>query len=182
VALASSLTALVFQIWPGLRPDPRAQVGGAVSVFAVEPDVTQDAFLQAISFSTAEWDRKRTAYVRAHCTGQNTRTCAHSVLGQLGEQIDVQTSVAGFKWRSIGIRASLYYANNRRRDPALNNVNVAGEQLDAPSDSAVIPIWMPCPENATKTYFARVELFDSRDDVLLAVGDSKPFRPSGCYH
>lgn len=180
VALASSGTALFFEIWPGLRPDPRTDLGGTVSVFAVEPHVSQRAFLQTISFSPAELRRKENAYVVARCGPRPRDRCGKHALSQPGEVVYARTTVRGFKWRSIGIRASIYYANSERRDPQLDNKDVAGERVDAPSDSAVVPIWMPCPENSTRTYFARIELYDSPDDLLLGIADSKHFRASGC--
>jgi hypothetical protein len=78
------------------------------------------------------------------------------------------------------LRLSLYVAATRRRVAGASDVEVARERLDAPSDRAVVPVWLICPPRRAAKYFVRVELYHRGDDVLLAVADSKPFVAQSC--
>jgi hypothetical protein len=94
-----------------------------------------------------------------------------------GERIYVRALIEGFKSREISMRLSLYGARTRTRIPEINNVDVASQQLDAPSDRSVVPVWLVCPPDPTRRYFVRVELYHHGDSALLAVGDSRHFTP-----
>jgi hypothetical protein len=168
VALTSSLITLIFELWPGLRPDPRTTLGADVSVFAIDPGVTYGAYLQRLSFSPSDFDGR----LAAAC-GQSRR-CGRLKLR--GEEVYVRTIVDGFKRRSISMRLSLYNAATHTRVQGASDVDVANERLSSPSDRAVVPVWLICPPDASGRYFVRVELYHRGDDVLLAVGDSTPFR------
>ena len=167
VALVSSLTGIVFDLWPELRPDPRTRLAGDVSIFAVDPGVTYGEYLERTSFSDED-RRRRIALV---CNGRQ-------MCGQLslrGEQVYIETTVEGFKRRAVVLRLSLYVAATQRRVAGVSDVEVARERLDAPSDRAVVPVWLICPPARSAKSFVRVELYHRGDDVLLAVADSKPF-------
>jgi hypothetical protein len=166
-ALGSSLVALVFELWPGLKPDPRTKLGADVSVFAVDPRVSYGAFLQRLSFSDADL-RSR---ISAACG--TPKPCGR--LNLPGEEAYVQTTVEGFKRRSVALRLSLYNAASQTRVAGASDVDVAKERLAAPSDQSVIPVWIVCPPKRGGRYFIRVELYHSGDHVLLAVADSRRF-------
>jgi hypothetical protein len=172
VALASGLTGLVFDLWPGLKPDPRTKLSGEVSVFAVDPSVSYGEYLKRTSFSDTEFQRRSLQV----CDGR--RTCNRLALP--GEQIYINTTVEGFKRRAVILRLSLYRAATHRRVAGISDVDVARENLDAPTDRAVVPVWLICPPQPWARYFVRVELYHRGDNVLLAVGDSKPFK-ARCY-
>jgi hypothetical protein len=170
VALASSLVALVFDLRPDLRGDPRTLLGASVSVFAVDPGVSYGQYLADASISDNELRRSRAIACKGkqHCAG---------LMAAPGLRIYVTTNVQGFKSRGITMRLSLYDAATMRRVEGESNVTVATEQLDSPSDRHVIPVWVACPGDATRRYFARFELYHNGDGILLAVGDSPKFRP-----
>jgi hypothetical protein len=166
VAFASSAVALVFTLWPGLRPDPRDRLGAELSVFAVDPNVTYREWLTARSSFSEEEAEERLAAAQEQTPG---------LLRVRGEVAYVRTHVEGFKRRSVAMRASLYERASQARVEGVSNVEVAMQQLDAPSDEAVVPVWLPCPPEAGRSYFVRVELYHRGDNVLLAVADSRPF-------
>jgi hypothetical protein len=168
VALTSSLATLIFELWPGLRPDPRVKLGADVSVFAIDPGVTYGVYLERLSFSPSE------LHTRLAAACGSTRRCGR--LGLRGEEVYVRTTVDGFKRRSISMRLSLYNAATHTRVQGASNVDVANERLSSPSDRAVVPVWLICPPDVSRRYFVRVELYHRGDDVLLAVGDSRSFR------
>jgi hypothetical protein len=170
IAMASSLTALTYELFPGIKPDPRTSLGANVSVFAVEPGLSQDQYLQRLASSDNDLGKLE----RDACKG--AARCG--ALDLPGEQVYVQTDVEGFKRKDVLMRASLYNARTRVREQNLTQI-VARESLQSPSDRAVVPIWMPCPDDNSNAYFVRIELFHQGDHVLLAVNDSKPF-PGRC--
>jgi len=180
LALASSTVAIVFELWPGLKPDPRTTLGAEVSIFAVDPGVTEGDFLRRTTLSAVDFERRKTAWLRASCGDQATTKACRRVLQIPGEEVYVRTTVEGFKRRSIALRVSIYDAVTHQRERGVSDVDVTRLRLQAPTDTAVVPIWVLCPQDRTRTYFVRVELYHSGDDVLLAVADSKPFRPRRC--
>jgi hypothetical protein len=168
VALTSSVITLIFELWPGLKPDPRTNLGADVAIFAIDPGVTYGGYLERLSFTPAD----RRARLKAACGA--SRRCGRLKLH--GEEVYVRTTVDGFKRRSISMRLSLYNAGTHTRVEGASDVDVAKERLSSPSDRAVVPVWLICPPGASRRYFVRVELYHRGDDVLLAVGDSRVFR------
>ena len=165
VAFASSAVALVFTLLPGLKPDPREQLGADISVVAVDPNVTYREWITTrSSFSESEAE-KRLQQATAQTPG---------LLRVRGEVAYVRMQVKGFKRRSVAMRASMYEGWSHVRVEGASNIQVGTQQLDAPSDQAVVPIWLPCPPESGKKYFVRIELYHRGDDVLLAMADSKP--------
>jgi len=180
VALASSVVAIVFERWPGLKPDPPTTLGASCPVFAVDPGVTEDEFLHRTTLSKDDYERRKATWLRASCGEAATEETCGGVLRIPGEEVYVRTTVQGFKRRSIAMRVSLYDAASKQREPGVSNVDVTRLRLQAPTDTAVVPIWVLCPQDRRRAYFVRVELYHSGDDVLLAVADSKPFKPRRC--
>jgi hypothetical protein len=168
VALGSSISALVFTLWPSLRPDPRDELGASVGVFAVDPNVSYRTYLERTTFEPGDLARRE----RAACGGTRANC---GFLNLPGEQVYVETMVKGFKRRAVVLRLSLYKFPSRERVEGASAVEVARQHLDAPTDSAVVPVWLLCPPERRGSYFVRVELYHRGDDLLLAVADSKPF-------
>jgi hypothetical protein len=166
VAMASSLVALVFTLWPGLRPDPRDRLGAEVSVFAVDPNVSYREWISARSSFSGDEAVERLQEARVQTPG---------LLRVRGEVAYVRMQVEGFKRRSVAMRVSLYDGGTNRRVEGASNIEVGSQQLEAPSDRAVVPVWLPCPPVPGRKYFVRVELYHAGDNVLLAVADSRPF-------
>jgi hypothetical protein len=172
VALASSILALVFELWPGLRPDPRVRLGGAVSVFAVDPGVSYGEHLRRVSRSSAA----------SGDTNADGQANGEASLKRVGEEVYARTTIEGFKRRSISMRVSMYEAATRVRVPTLSDIGVAETGLQAPSDTFVVQLWVPCPRENGKRYFVQIEVYHRGDHVLLAVADSKRFSASGCWN
>jgi hypothetical protein len=166
VAMASSLAALVFTLWPGLRPDPRDRLGAEVSVFAVDPNVTYREWITARSSFSGDEAEARLREARLQTPG---------LLRVRGEVAYVRMEVEGFKRRSVAMRVSLYEGWSNRRVEGASNIEVGSQELEAPSDRAVVPVWLPCPPEPGRKYYVRVELYHAGDNVLLAVADSEPF-------
>lgn len=160
IALFSSAVALVFTLWPGLRPDPRTNHEAEVSVFAVERAVTYGDYLE-----------------RTSPTGGPTRQGAKGIDHDLpGQVVYVSARVLGFKRSSVMLRWSAYDARTEMRLPseALGGVPDVERTLETPTDRFVQPVYVYPLFGPTK-YFVRVELVDS-DGLMLAVADSEPFR------
>jgi hypothetical protein len=166
VAFASSAVALVFTLWPGLKPDPRTHLGAEISVFAVDPNVTYGEWLTTrSSFSESE----------AQSRLNEAKRQTPGLLKVGGEVAYVRTQVEGFKRRSVAMRASIYESGSHSRVDGVSNIEVATQHLDAPSDQVVVPVWLPCPPESGRKYYVRIELYHRGDNVLLAVADSKTF-------
>jgi hypothetical protein len=167
VAMTSSLLGLAFDIHPSWRPDPGTNLGATISIFDVEPRVTYAEYAQRLA--TSDKDKLRLEAV----------ACGHEppcgLLNSYGEVVYVQTDVQGFKRKHVSMRASLYRAGDRAIVPGSTRP-VADERLDSPSDRAVVPIWLGCPNGGSHPFFVRVQLYNKGDHVLLAIADSKPFK------
>ncbi len=158
LALASGVTALLFDLVPALKPDPRERLGAAVSIFDVEPRV-----------SYGEWLRRTDQWERLRREGRDA--------GRLpGKLVYVETRIEGFKRRSASLRWSVYRARTRIRlaSPAFRNQHAVDVRLDAPTDRSLQEVWIPDLPSLRGPFFVRVELRD-RNKVLLAVADSKRF-------
>lgn len=155
VALISAAVALVFTLWPGLRPDPRSNREAEVAIFAVERGVSYGAYLKR---TQREPDPRIDPTLR-------------------GELVYVDARVQGFKRQTVQLRWSAYHADTRTRyqAPALGDVRDSERTQETPTDSFVQPIWVFPVHCADRHFFVRVELADS-DGLILAVADSKAFR------
>jgi hypothetical protein len=174
VALAASVVALTFDLWPGLKPDPREKFRADVTVFAVDRGVTLDEYLHRTTFSRADYRQARAKQL--HAAGVPTGDpSARGLLILSGEVVYVASTVEGFKRRSVTLRWSLYNARTRMRlsGSSFSGVSAAKVDLEAPTDRTLQEIWLP-PPPGRGPYFVRVALYDRRD-VLLAVADSRPF-------
>jgi hypothetical protein len=166
VALATAGVALVFQLWPHLRPDPRERLAAEVQIVAIDEVVTFDQFLHRQNPEEVDYgEARRETLERA--SGSRDRAVHESYAGILeipGEVVYVQVSIEGFKRRSAVLHRSLYNANSRHR-LAIDNLGGAATArvfLEAPTDRFVVPIWVPPPPGGGK-YFVRVELY-TRDE------------------
>jgi hypothetical protein len=172
VAFATSVVALVFTLWPGLKPDPRDRLNAQVSVFAVDRGVTLEAWLRRTTFSEDEYREARARYLASLGVAEKD---ASGLLASSGQSAYVASTVEGFKRRSVRLRWSLYDHATNRRLPQFSNESGARLNLEAPSDRTLQEIWLP-PLGRGR-YFLRVALYDG-DGTLLDVADSRPFRGS----
>lgn len=178
LALASSLTALVFTLWPGLKPDPRERLGADVAVFAVEPGVRYGDWLRRTSPTPEELAARRRTYLRnAALPGEPlTPKGERALLRVAGSAVYVRLNIEGFKRRNVSLRWSMYDAASHRRvrERDLGDVQALDVDLEAPADRSVVLLWVPPSPDVAKT-FVRVELH-SRSGTMLAVADSLPLR------
>ena len=170
VAFATSLIALVFTLWPGLKPDPRDRLNAQVSVFAVDRQVTLEEWLRRTTFSEDEYRAARDRYLESVGVA---RTDADGLLASAGQSAYVASIVEGFKRRSVRLRWSLYEQATDRRIPRFSNQSGARLSLEAPSDRTLQEIWLPPLPRGM--YYMRVALYDG-DGTLLDVADSRAFR------
>lgn len=177
IALVSGGLALFFQLRPDLLPDPRTHLGAGARVFAVDKNVNLGSYLsrRKAIVSAAEYAKEKNAYIREAQNGAPGND-AGTVLTLHGEDVFVNTTVNGFKSRSIAMLASMYNAKTKTRVAQLSDVRVFQEQLNSPSDQSVVEFWFPAPPVTVGKYFVRVEVYHRGDGVLLAVADSKPIR------
>lgn len=163
VALAGTVSTLVFTFLPELKPDPRDSVLAQLTVFAVDPTVTLGAYLQEAYGSDA---------------------AAPKVLresGQLsfpGDVVFVRALVDGFKHRHVRLVAKIYSARTQRVVPQLLPQNTADYaertvSLDTPSTSTIQLLFIPSLQDEPPT-FVRVEMYDGTR--MLAVTDSRVIR------
>jgi hypothetical protein len=169
VALGSSLVALVFTLWPGLKPDPHTTYQAEVAIFAVERGVTFGQYLHRIAFTRERYRERRREMLGADADGQA------GLLRLAGEVVYVESMVEGFKHDSVTLRWSLYGARSLRRVRGASFSDVPAAQLDlgAPSDRTMQLLWLPPPQGHGP-FRVRVGLYDERD-TLLDVADSRPF-------
>jgi hypothetical protein len=176
VALASGALGLVFDLWPGLRPDPRSSHVGALSVFAVERGAKVADWLGQLP--TDERAAERRYYLRTYFSGIGPATPAgvHTALASKGELFYVQVHIEGFKRETVALRWSMYSAVSQKRlTPSTITGDTAGGVVvgASPSDTSIVPVWGPQVPVAGPV-FARFELLDAHDNIL-AVADSPRF-------
>lgn len=171
VALVSALVALGFQLWPTLKPDPREKLSASLSVFAVDPGVSYDAWLRRISPTPNEYRRHRHTYLASN--GVHGGSAANAILRTPGLVVYVASEIHGFKRRSTTMRWSLYDEHHKRL-PEFSDQPPVHVHLEAPTDRTIQQLWVPSPQR-DGSYFVRVELLVT-DGAMLAVADTPRFR------
>jgi hypothetical protein len=156
LALATGAVALLFQLAPWLKPDPRDRVGADVSIFALEPRVALGDWIER-AFPPDE---------QAELARQYPDRSAP------GEMLYVRTAVDGHKHRDVSIRYAIYHAANHTRvDPqSVDAPPLRPFDLSSPSERSVQALWVPDLSYEPDALFIRVELWD--DEGMLAIADS----------
>ncbi|MGN6187612.1 MAG: hypothetical protein ACTHOE_01830 [Conexibacter sp.] len=174
-ALASSVFALAFSLWPGLKPDPKASYEARVSVFAIEPGVTFGAYLHRLAFSPERYRERRDQLLSRGARGAGGAVPL-GLMRLRGEVAYIRTSIEGFKRSSVELRWSMYDARSGRRlhGASFGDIPAASVRGDAPSDRTMQQVWIP-PPPGPGPYFLRAGIYDARE-TLLDVADSAPFR------
>jgi hypothetical protein len=156
LAAAISGTNLVFELWPGLKPDPKQKVGGKIENLARDLNVPYSEFL------------RRTNAIRDPRVD----------LEEVGNLYYVRAETEGFKRETVRLKWFTYNDDNDTRLGGLRSSEVA-ERLfkpQAPIDTQIAQVWVPTPSDAG-WYFVRFELYSG--DVLLGFVDSKKFESIG---
>jgi hypothetical protein len=170
VALASSVVALGFSLWPSLKPDPGDEFSAHATVLAVERYVTVDEYLARSSVSPQNFAERRREW-----QGRE----GHSSTELSGFLAYVRVVLKGFKHGEVRLTWSFYSYKTKQRvhpDPAVKRPFEAPKTIvaaAAPSDETVVE--QPLPSMPTgKSYFVRFEL-RTENGVLLDIADSKRF-------
>jgi hypothetical protein len=132
LAASISGTNLVFELWPGLKPDPKQKVGGKVANLALDINVPFGAFL-----------------VRS---GQQPPADAN--LKEVGNVFYVRADTEGFKRETVRLKWFTYRAGNDERLPGLR-ASAKAERLfkpQAPIDTQIAQVWVPTPLDRRKLF------------------------------
>jgi hypothetical protein len=160
LGLVTGASALVFQLAPGLKPDPRDRVGADVSIFALEPGVTIGDWITR-GFPASERRRLSETYPDR---------------AAIGELLYVRTAVDGHKHREVNLRFAVFDATTQRMIPPrrIDAPPIEPLPLSAPNERSVQLVWVPDLSQEDRDLFLRVELWDEAG--MLAVVDSPHIR------
>jgi hypothetical protein len=156
LAAAISGTTLVFELWPGLKPDPKEKVGGKIENLARDLNVPFGAFLAR--------------------SGRKPRPGAD--LKEVGNVFYVRAETEGFKRETVRLKWFTYNKDNDERLAGLRSSEDAESLFkpQAPIDTQIAEVWVPTPSDPGN-YYVRFELYSG--EVLLAFIDSKPYESIG---
>jgi hypothetical protein len=175
VALVAGIVALLFTLFPSLKPFSPTNLSARVTVWTVERGVTRDQW----RWRVASGDKKMyERWVKDDVKVVPEGGGACRVLGsQPGHIVYVSVVAEGFKAHDLTLRAAMYGADTRRRieDPQAEEYRpLARVPVNAPTARSIEEIWIADPDGP-KWEFARVELSDPKGH-LLDVDDSPRFR------
>lgn len=169
LAAVISATTLVFNLWPGLKPDPKEKVGAALSTVAFDKNVTLEQYL-----------RREGAATKADMRGELQ---PGEKLGDHGNVFYVQAEIEGFKRSSLHLSWFTYNADNRNRCLETNLRSSAPAETifnpQAPINTQVAEVWVPTPDFKGH-FFVRFELYTGR--VLLNFTDSHSYYVESLDH
>ncbi len=179
IALLSGGVGLLFDVFPGWRPDPRNVRNAELKVLKLEPRVPLDDWLQRTSRGPKDLRRLRTEALRGAGVASSDpgSRAARRQLSLPGTLFYVEVTAGGLKAERVRLRWSIYDHATRGRviDPELRDVDAVDLRLDAPSDRSFVEAWAPYSQVGSGRYFVRFELRD-RKGAGLAIADSRPFR------
>jgi hypothetical protein len=166
VTLASSVTGLLFQLFPDWKPVPREHVTAVLKVRTLDTHVSAGDYSRRLGGAD-------TCYSEPTDPGRTKR---------IGNVAYLQADTTGFKHRTLSMSCAVYNSKSRRVlkaliPPAGNFVNI---RPDTPVDRAVAQVWVPTPSR-TGRFFARFELYEKQPDgdyTLLDFADSGNFSGS----
>lgn len=165
VTFTTALTALVFQLLPGLKPsEPPVRISGAIRWIRLEPDVTLGGFL--------------------HRVGANTRHVSPKILSIEGVVAYVGYRLDGARTEKGTIDAIWYSASGQARlapqyqagysgqdTPDRSSVNLSAEQT-----GGVAIQWMPVPVRLGGTHTYRIDEELRYKSELVDIAQSRVIR------
>jgi len=165
LAASISGTSLTFALVPGLRPDPKENVGAELAVLALDTNVDYSDYNlrpgRHIDVEARPDHPGNIFYLRAH--------------------------IEGFKRESVRLKWFTYNPNGERQRGGKEATEESIFEPDAPINTQVAQIWVREPgtfdqygewkSREGKNYFIRFELYSG--DVLLAFKDSPTFDLGG---
>jgi hypothetical protein len=164
LAALISGTNLTFELWPGLKPDPKEKVRADLEVLEMDKNVDYK-----------EYDDR---------PGRNLLTISDEKEPRTdypGNVFYLRAHIEGFKRESLRLIWFTYEPNRHRSEEAEARSDRIFEP-DSPSATQVAQVWVKEPgyfdedgfwTSAPGEYFVRFELY--RGDVLLAFEDSRKF-------
>jgi hypothetical protein len=155
IAVGPATVALIFTMWPGLKPDPADRLAAEMTAVTVDPKVTFAQFLRYL--------------------GKRPDADAKAASRFPGAVVYVRIQVHGRKHRNLDLYYSLYRAGSKTRysAPEVNRAKASYFSADTPDDQWIAQVFVPNPPAFDKV-FVRLELYDH--DSMLAVADSPRFR------
>jgi hypothetical protein len=167
LAAIISGTNLTFELWPGLKPDPKEKVGADLKVLAIDKNVEHDDY--------------------GHRPGKRVPVGRRMPVGAEGEDLGnvfyLRAQIEGFKRQTLHLKWFTYNPNGERRKGTRQKAAVERVfEPEAPINTQVAQVWVREPgglikgkweSQAGQGYFVRFELY--RGDVLLAYKDSRRF-------
>ena len=143
--------ALTFTLWPGLLPDPRANLSATMEVQKLETGVRYGQFLGRIH--------------------EPTRGLEADVVCQVGTVVYVKIGVEGRKHGDLSLEQWLHTSDGRRAPyQEAASAEDSSFKPDTPSDRWVQPVWISTI--GYEDVYARLELYDGR--TMLAMVETKP--------
>jgi hypothetical protein len=176
--------ALLFTLFPSLKPCSPSTLSATARVVAVERAVTRDQWRWRTALGSVEVYRHLVRNDKAALRRPQNEPC--SLLGTApGRTVYTAIEVHGFKNRNLSMRAAIYDYRSGKRLPEreeFRGLTAIAVQVDVPTASSVQATWVAEPEEigAGTKYFARAELYDPKGN-LLAIADSKPFSPLSAH-
>lgn len=160
LGLTVTTLALLFDLVPALKPDPRDRVGADVAVVALEPNVTIGEWI-ARGFTPEMQEKLRAKYPDQAADGG---------------LLYVRTAVDGHKHDEVTLRYGVIVSTTQKSIPAgaIDAPPLDPVGISSPSERSVQTLWVPDLSDDDRDLFIRVELWDS--DGMLALADSPTIR------
>ena len=163
LAAVISGTNLSFELWPGLKPDPKEKVGASLAVLRLDKNVEYGEYRRRVVPR-----REPRAPVAEHP----------------GNVFYLRAQIEGFKRETVHLKWFTYDPNGKRRASGGRGEESVFEP-GAPINTQVAQVWVREPgqfvdglwEPDPGVYFVRFELYSG--DVLLGLEDSPRFSVEG---
>ena len=164
LAALISGTNLTFELWPGLKPDPKEKIGAGLAVLRLDKNVTYGEY------------RKRVP----------RRETRGSIAEHPGNVFYLRAQIEGFKRETLHLKWFTYDdSGERHANPGSGRSEESIFEPGAPINTQVAQVWVKEPghfaeglwEPDNGEYFVRFELYSG--DILLALKDSPRFSVEG---
>jgi len=159
LAAGPASVGLVFQLWPGLAPDPGDKLSAEMHATTIDRDVTLGEYLSDL--------------------GERSSSTSP------GAVVYVDVNIQGRKHAHLELFYRLYRSSGTRVRSTAGEAELGAAEREAashfhantPNDRWVTPVWVPSSSGVGKV-FVRFELYDG--DSMLAFTDSRRFEfPKG---
>ena len=151
VGVAGTLVALVFAVWPSLKPEgPPQQKGATLEHLSADEVITRRQYFQRAQLPAAGFSSPQ--------------------LAQRGLYVTFDISIAGYKDQKLPLRWEL--VNARTGDQVAESESTIFKPL-AQTDAASWQEWIPLPHGGPR-YVVYVRLYDPSGTVPLASERSQP--------